>query len=273
MVAATAQAADPGAPPAAPAAVGPWDFAVGGGLTSNYIFRGISQSNNRASVNALGELRYNVNSDWQLYAGAQGYSIKLTNQDTSTPALELDLFGGLRATFGNFSADVGGIAYTYHGRGLVPPVGAIFPTNPTYFEGYAKFAYKVADWLTVGVNGFYSPNFLDFGTAGTYLAATAKITLPHDFALSGEFGRQTLGRSDLVHGNIKLPSYNYWNAGLSYTYKIATLDLRYHGTDLSKFRCNLITGPTNFAGLPSSKYCGSTFVASLNFALEGKDLK
>ncbi len=267
-------AADLAAPaPAAPAAVGPWDFAVGGGVTSNYLFRGISQSNNRPSVNASGELRYNVNSDWQIYGGLAGSSIKLTNQDNSSPGLELDVFGGLRATFGNFSADIGAIAYTYHGGVHPGVIGPIFPTNPTYFEGYAKLAYKVTDWLTIGANGFYSPNFLDFGTAGTYVAGTAKITLPHDFALSGEFGHQTLGRADLLHGGLKLPSYNYWNAGLSYTYKLATLDLRYHGTDLSKFRCNLITGPTNFVGAPSSKYCGSTFVASLSFALESKDLK
>ena len=277
LAATAAHAADLGAmkspPPAPAAAVGPWDFALGLGVTSNYLFRGISQSNNRPSVNASFELRYNVNSDWQLYAGAAGSSIKLTNQDTSTPSVELDVFGGLRATFGSFTADVGAIAYTYHGRGVVPPV-AIFPTNPTFFEGYVKLGYKVTDWLNLGANAYHSPNFLDTGAAATYLSGTAKITLPHDFALSGELGRQIFhGANDAVHGGpfLKQASYNYWNAGLSYTFKFATLDFRYHGTSLNKFRCATITGPTNFTG--GSKYCGSTFVASLNFALEGKDLK
>ena len=262
-------------PALAPVAVGPWDFAIGAGVTSNYLFRGISQSNNRPSVNATGELRYNVDSTWQLYVGAAGASIKLTNQDTSTPSVELDVFGGVRASFGNFSADVGAIAYTYHGRGVVPAL-AVFPTNPTFYEGYVKLGYKVTDWLNLGANAYYSPNFLDTGAAATYLSGTAKITLPHDFAVSGELGRQIFhGANDLVHGGpaLKQASYNYWNAGLSYTFKFATLDLRYHGTSLSKTSCATITGPTNFFAPAQSKYCGSTFVASLNFALEGKDLK
>ena len=47
-----ATAADLGkkkAPAPAPVVVSPWDFTVGGGLTTNYIFRGISQSNNGAA--------------------------------------------------------------------------------------------------------------------------------------------------------------------------------------------------------------------------------
>ncbi len=275
ILAGPALAADLGAPAPlapAPAAVGPWDFAVGGGLQSNYLFRGISQSNNGPSVNASGELRYNINSDFQLYAGLAGYSVKLTNVDQS-PSMELDVFGGLRATFGDFSADLGMIAYVYPGLGPTPTPNGIFPTNPGFFEGYGKFGYKVNDWLNLGANIYYTPSFLDTGADGTYVSATAKVTLPQNFAVSGELGHQFFGRTDAIHAGIKLPSYNYWNAGLSYTYKIATLDLRYHGTDLSKFKCNLITGPTNSAFLPSSKYCGSTFVASLSFALEGKDLK
>jgi uncharacterized protein (TIGR02001 family) len=277
LVCGSAQAADlmTKAPPPAPVvAVGPWDFAIGAAITSNYLFRGISQSNNRPSVSANAEIRYNINPTFQLYGGVFGASIKLTNQDTSSPSLELDVFGGLRASLGDFSADFGAIAYTYHGRGVVPPVGAIFPTNPTFYEGYVKLGYKVTDWLNIGANAFYSPSFLDTGAAATYLAGTAKVTLPYDFTLSGELGRQIFhGANDLVHGGplLKQKSYNYWNAGIAYTFKFATLDLRYHGTSLSKINCATITGPTNFTG--SSKYCGSTFVATLSFALEGKDLK
>ncbi len=274
LAASGAFAADLGAPPPPappPVAVGPWDFAVGAGITSNYLFRGISQSNNGPSVNANAEIRYNATSAFQLYAGVAGASVKLTPVDQS-PSMELDVFGGVRASFGNFTADFGGIGYLYPGLSTPTPLG-IFPTNPSFFEGYGKFGYKINDMFSVGANIFYSPSFLDTGADATYISGTAKVSLPQNFAVSGEFGRQFFGRTDAIHGAIKLPSYNYWNAGISYTYKIATLDLRYHGTDLSKFRCNLITGPTNPALLPSSKYCGQTFVATLSFALESKDLK
>jgi hypothetical protein len=60
---------------------------------------------------------------------------------------------------------------------------------------------------------------------------------------------------------------------LNYTYKIATLDLRYHDTTLSKEKCSLITGPTTGPTGTQSKYCGAAFVATLSFALTSKDLK
>ena len=270
-----ASAADLGkkkAPAPAPVVVSPWDFTVGGGLTSNYLFRGISQSNNAASVNANAELRYTFNNTWAAYVGTAGSSVKLTDQVPS-PTMELDLVGGVRATFGNFTADLGGIAYVYPSASTP---NAVFPTNPTFYEGYAKLGYNVTETINVGANAFYTPSFLDTGANGTYVSATAKWTLPMDFALSGEFGRQYFGTTDTKHllnsQPYALPDYNYWNAGLSYSYKFATLDLRYHDTDLSKEKCSLITGPTGSSST-QSKYCGTAVVGTLSFALSGKDVK
>ena len=280
----SALAADLGkkkAPAPAPVVVSPWDFTVGGGLTSNYLFRGISQSNNAASVNANAELRYTFNDTWAAYVGTAGSSIKLIDQDVS-PNMELDAIGGVRGTFGAFSTDFGAIAYIYPGlktpTTLVTP--AIFPNSPTFYEGYAKFGYNITDTVSVGANAFYSPSFLATGASGTYVSATAKWTLPMDFALSGEFGRQYLGTTDNKHYNaaassvahFNMPDYNYWNAGLSYSYKFATLDLRYHSTDLSKAQCADITSGTN-GSVTQSKYCGAAFVGTISFALSGKDVK
>ena len=58
------------APP--PAAFDPWDFAFGSGITNDYIFRGITQSNHKPSVAAYFEPRYNVTKDFQLYVGVGG---------------------------------------------------------------------------------------------------------------------------------------------------------------------------------------------------------
>jgi len=265
--------------PAPVVVVSPWDFTVGAGLTNNYLFRGISQSNNAASVNANAELRYTFNDTWAAYVGTAGSSIKLATLDSS-PNMELDAIGGVRATFGNFSADLGAIAYIY--PGLSTP-NNIFPTNPTFYEGYVKLGYNITETFNVGANAFYSPSFLDTNAKGTYLSATAKWTLPNDFAISGEFGRQFLGTTDAAHAPYvltrALPDYNYWNAGISYSYKFATLDLRYHTTDLSKKECQQITGPTvagvgaNYYKSGVSNYCGSAVVGTISFALSGKDLK
>ena len=58
--------------------------------------------------------------------------------------------------------------------------------------------------------------------------------------VSGEFGRQWLGTSDAFYGTpvfpggIPEPSYNTWNVGVGFTYKVFTLDFRYSDTNLSK---------------------------------------
>ena len=65
--------------------------------------------------------------------------------------------------------------------------------------------------------------------------------------ISGEFGRQFLGTSDSFYGvpafpqGINYADYNTWNAGVGFTYKVATLDLRYSGTNLNRGNCNAFT--------------------------------
>src|SRR5205809_5145420 len=82
------------APP--PAAFDPWDIAFGSAIMNDYIFRGVTQSNHKPSVAAYFEPRYNVTKDLQLYVGLSGESISFTNR----PAAEIDIYGGIRPTFG-----------------------------------------------------------------------------------------------------------------------------------------------------------------------------
>ena len=76
--------------------------------------------------------------------------------------------------------------------------------------------------------------------------------------VSGEFGRQWLGTSDAFYGvvsalgnfaaGIPYASYDTWNIGIGFTYKVFTLDLRYSDTDLSKGNCNAFTSAFNASG-------------------------
>jgi uncharacterized protein (TIGR02001 family) len=257
-------------PPAPVFVTSPWDFAVGAGVTSNYIFRGISQSNRAPSVSANAEINYAFNDTFQAYVGAFGASIKFSDQQVALPSLELDALTGVRATFGNLLVDVGGVYYGYPNAGNC--LTCFVVTNPSFFEGYTKLGYTINDMFSVGANVYYSPSFLDSGANATYASVTAKAALPMGFSLSGEFGRQYLGTADAVHGSTRYPDYNYWNAGVSYGYKFATLDLRYHDTNLSKEACSSITG-TSGGSATQSKYCGAAYVATLSFAFTGKDIK
>src|SRR5882762_10648286 len=97
------------APP--PPAFEPWDFAFGSALMSDYIFRGITQSNHQPSVAAYFEPRYNVNKDLQLYVGTSAESISFANR----AAAEVDIYGGIRPTFGAAAFDFGVFGYLYPG--------------------------------------------------------------------------------------------------------------------------------------------------------------
>ncbi len=284
---------------AAPVVVSPWDIAFGGALMSDYNFRGISQTDRGPGATAYFEPRYNVNPNWQLYAGIAGSTVDLPTD----PSAEIDLYAGVRPTLGPLALDLGFIYYYYpnesqHATGVA---GATFPSFPNgnatlantdYWEVYAKPTWTVNDVFALGGNLYYTPSWLNTGAKGVYASATAKLTAPAKmFApnwgayLSGEFGHQALGTTNFVPlvlvnnagtGGIQLPDYNYWNLGVGFTYKVLTLDLRYHDTNLSKAECNALSGdPTatatagviinNFTTTAASNWCNSTFVAKLSF--------
>src|SRR3954454_23638745 len=120
------------APP--PAAFDPWDVAFGSALMSDYVFRGVTQSNHKPSVAAYFEPRYNVTKDLQLYIGAAGESISFTNR----AAAEIDIYGGIRPTFGAFAFDFGLWGYLYPGGSCADatltggiPGGGVCPVSTT----------------------------------------------------------------------------------------------------------------------------------------------
>src|SRR5260370_9997071 len=76
-----------------------WDLAFGSAIASDYIFRGVTQSNHKPSVAAYFEPRYNINKDNQLYVGLGGASIDFPNRAPG----EVDFYGGWRPTAGAFA--------------------------------------------------------------------------------------------------------------------------------------------------------------------------
>jgi len=269
------------APP--PAAFDPWDIAFGSAIMNDYVFRGVTQSNHKPSVAAYFEPRYNVTKDLQLYVGSSFESISFANR----AAAEVDIYGGIRPTFGAFAFDFGVWGYLYPGGSCADNVltggipgggvcavstntvflanGNVMKKDVSFYEGYAKVNYTINDMFQVGANEFYSPNFLNSGAWGNYASITGKFTAPSTtfgssgvgMYISGEFGRQWLGTSDAFYAvpgfpnGIPYADYNTWNIGIGFTYKVFTLDLRYSDTDLSKGNCNAFTSAFNASGTTS----------------------
>jgi hypothetical protein len=269
------------APVAAPS---PWDLAFGSAVMSDYVWRGITQSGHQPSVAAYFEPRYNINSNWQLYAGISGESIQFAN----SAAAEIDLYGGVRGTFGPLVVDVGYWYYYYPGgscwgggplvfggdprcfintsTGGLPLNGNATKAVASFYELYAKATYTAGDWA-FGPTFYYTPNYLNTGADGEYLSGIVKWTAPTNLLwykdiglyVSGEFGHQWLGTSDPFYGTPAFPTgvpyadYDTWNVGLGFTWKVFTLDLRYSDTNLSKADCNVITSDpgASLSGTPS----------------------
>jgi hypothetical protein len=296
------------APKAPPPPPSPWDVAFGGGLMTDYVWRGVTQSAHQPSVTAFFEPRYNINSNWQLYAGVSGESIKFANN----AAAEIDFYGGVRPTFGPLAMDFGiweyyypgGTCYQFNtGTGsaacLLPPwaSGNVAKKDASFYEVYAKATYTMGAWA-FGPTFYWSPNFLNTGADGEYLSGIVTFTAPSSMALfngavgwyvSGEFGHQWFGTSDAFYGvaaypnGIPEPDYNTWNVGLGFTWKVFTLDLRYSDTDLSKTECSAYTSDpgATVTGTPTlinpvgseSNWCGAAFVAKLSTSLTLDSLK
>lgn len=280
MIAGAANAADMAVPVKAVVAPPPpplFDIAFGVTGTSDYLFRGISQTNNNPAIQGFVELQA---FDWvylNVWASNQNWVENFQTDGNSS--LEVDFAGGLRHTWGAFTLDVGGVYYTYPGGSDLFGVDS---TDFNYWEIYAKPSYAVTDWLLLGLNLFWSSDFASTGTDATALSGTAKITLPtfgpgsaFGWYLSGEFGHQWLDTSvynydvtNILTGltfNESIPGYNWWNVGVGFTYKAATLDLRYSGTDLSGDSCLFIIG--------NNSACGDKFLATLSFATSLNALK
>jgi uncharacterized protein (TIGR02001 family) len=299
------------APPAA-APVSPWDFAFGSATMSDYVFRGISQSNRKASLAGYSELRYNFNDSLQAYVGSSGESIDFPNR----AAAEIDFYGGIRPTFGKLALDFGYWYYWYPGGQcfndlLIPdclpslPNGNVVKQDLSFWEVYGKATYNFTDAFSIGGSVNYSPSVLNSGADGTFINGNLKYTLPTalpyniGWFISGDVGHWFLGTTDSFYcttniagtacggafpNGIPYKSYTTWDVGLSFTMNQFTLDLRYYDTDLSKGDCNAFTsaqtggGTTNVTGInPSgvgSSWCGATFVAKFSVDLvASKDLK
>ncbi len=282
-----------------------WDIAFGGYTASDYIFRGITQSAHWPTVSGYSELRYNPLKDVQLYVGSSTESIDYPNR----AAAEVDFYGGVRPTFDKLALDFGFWYYWYPGGRLFNGLGPdgpnpnctngfkpfqtsacnVYEADLSFWEVYGKATYTVNDTVTLGANAYYSPSWLSEGADGLWAAGSVKLTAPSGWIPTvvpkgtgafflGDVGHYWFGQTNAFYGNVDLPDYTAWDLGVTFTYKVFSLDFRYYDTDLSKADCNVLTSDhtatfssgnitsTNPSGL-GSNWCGAAFVVKASFDL------
>lgn len=194
----------------APEAAAQWTFNVGG--TSDYVFRGVSQTEQEPALSAGVDL-----SVGSFYGGAWASNVSFPGDDNTQA--EIDLYGGVRTEAGGWNLDLGVIGYLYAGQ----PGG----TDYDYVE-FKAAASRAVGPATLGAAVYVAPDF--FGASedeATYVEANAAISPADSWTLSGAIGRQVLS-SDF--------DYTTWNLGAAYqlTSNLA-VDVRYHDTDEHDF--------------------------------------
>ena len=156
------------------------------------------------------------------------------------------------------------------------------------------------DQWALGVQEWYSPSVVNTGASGWYSAGNLTLRLrPRGSRnglgayVSGDVGYWKLGTSDTFYGTVLhgafpggVPYKSYWNwdAGLGFTWKAFTLDLRYYDSNLTKAECNVFTSDSNGyvqcdhvtalkSGGLGSNWCSATFIAKLSFATNISSIK
>jgi len=198
-----AQAAD-----AAPEAKPDNEISYNAALTSDYRYRGISQTRLKPALQGGADW---VNNPTGFYAGAWASTIKWIKDSKGDSDVEVDLYGGKRGEIApGVSYDVGFLAYVYPSNKLDP--------NANTRELYAQVGYGPA---TLKYSHSIS-NLFGFADSknSTYLDASVNQELGQGFILNLHAGRQKVkNHSDF--------SYTDWKVGATKDFGVASVALAY----------------------------------------------
>ena len=177
------------------------------GVTSDYVFRGYSQTGEDPAI--FGGVDLTIGS---FYAGAWASNVDFSDSTDG----EIDLYSGFRSEVSGFAVDLGIVGYLYSSQ----PAGADYD----YAELKAA-ASRAFGPVTLGAAVYWSPDFFGADEEATYVEANAAFSPAPQWTVSGAVGHQALNVND---------DYTTWNAGLAYalTDHVA-IDVRYHDTDVT----------------------------------------
>lgn len=202
-----------------PEATPEYTISVNGGLTTDYVFRGVSQSDEGAAAFVGADFSYRM-----FYVGVWASSVDETVSDGN---VEIDIYAGIKKSWSGIDLDVGVLYYTYPNND--------FANELNYIELKASAGTKI--WRDIAVTGtvYYSPDF--YFEAGATWTAEGKVSAPlpvWDLTLSATYGYVTSDDDDgNFSGALGDDEYSYWNVGLSKSFlEHFTVDVRYWDTDV-----------------------------------------
>lgn len=191
-------------------------------VTTDYRFRGLSQSQKDPALSGGVDVTHNPTG---FYAGAWASTIKWIKAAPTyngSGNVEVDLYGGRRGEIvSGVTYDLGTIAYLYPNNKLASNGGVDATTWEIYGQvGYGPAYFKYSYALT---NIFANAN----SKGSYYLDAGINQEIANGFVLNLHAGRQ-------VVANAASLNYNDWKVGVTKDFGVAVGSIAYVGTDASK---------------------------------------
>ncbi len=180
-------------------------------VTSDYVKRGVSQSNSDAAIQLGGDVFF----DSGLFLGAWGSTVDIDNGPNRHRDLELNLYAG-------FTYDVSKlwrvsprvVSYEYPGQ-----TGEF---DYDYVEYSLAVNYDDRYWLEYS----YSPDLYNTNRVSHNIEAYTERPLVANWSIGAGAGYYDV--SDLLG-----QGYGYWQIGVTGSYQYADIDIRFHDTNRS----------------------------------------
>lgn len=197
-----------------------WNF----GAVSDYVFRGVSQSNREMAIQGGVDYAFGESG---VYVGTWASTVDYGEK--AAPDYEADFYVGYNTDLGEkFNLDLMAVRYTYYGE--AGDFGSI-----DYNEFITKLEMKNVATLTVG----YTDDYGNSGEDATYVNLGNSWDLGRDYSLNAGFGRIY----DDTNG-----SFNDWNVGVSKTLGHVEFGLNYYDTNLDERASESVVLSVKFGG-------------------------
>ena len=201
----------------------PGAFSANVALTSEYFFRGLSQTDDAPALQGGMDYEAELGKGIGLYVGVWGSNVDFNEgAGVDGATVEIDIYGGVNGKIGGTGIgwDAGLIYYAYP--------GAAGSLDYDFFEVQAALSYDFGPAeASLSVN--YSPdNFGDSGGA-TYTKLGIAAAGGKQLDLAASIARQNIDKND-VFGQ---PDYWEWNVSATVNMAGFDLTLAYTGTDIA----------------------------------------
>jgi uncharacterized protein (TIGR02001 family) len=193
-------------------------FSANVGMTTDYRFRGISQTDESFAIQGGFDWAH----DSGFYAGIWASNVDFQIQTVDDAHVELDLYAGFGGDISNtgISYDVGVLDYNYP--------NADGSLDYDFTEVYGSLGYK---WFTASYA--YTGDFITGADSAHYLNLAADFEFEDDWSAGASWGHQAI-KDNATWGT---PDYDDYKVYVGKSYKGFDFELAVVGTDMSDNDC------------------------------------